>query len=264
MSNQYKGRKKIINEKRKKRQIIGGIILFISSASLLLVPLYIFNIITNIGTHLSYLFPLGIGFLLLSIGFISNPISDQENAFLEVVNAIEILENTNLDDELYNKAYQYTIGACESLEQMKIGESSWSKEVHKIKEEFTSNIRNRLAPAINDKQHVLPFLIEVATALETSDLENVEATSKKLESLNQIVIDKKGFNDVLKSALSKIHYKFIVSILVSTIIPIFTLFLICSVFQIDVSSTVKSNIMTFVGIIIALFSGTLFFLLKEY
>lgn len=201
----------IRKEKKRRRAIIIFIIL-----SILTITLYYITI--PFEKFPFYLF-LTIGFVA-SIMMIYNPLDKEDCAFIEIVKALEIMENQYASDENRKNAYDNIIRASkylDDIDSIKDTHTSWYRDIIKIENEFISNLKNYVAPSILSNKIDNSLLTRIAYAFISQSTEHIKITNELIEkNLEEVPFeDKSHFSSIYEYVSIELWDKIVFRILLA-------------------------------------------------
>lgn len=175
-------RKKLKIEYRKNRTRKIAVLLMTPS---LIISLVLYFVFVYPKIEITGLVGLGIGLGVLGFtaGFVLLlfPLPNEDNAFLEIIKAYEIVETTSSDLFLCRKAHKHLKKASKLLGKMDIGIGSWYTPTRNAERSFIGAIKTRTQPALLDGKLQLSHLEDIAYAFIDPSVDKLGEVVQMLE-----------------------------------------------------------------------------------
>lgn len=142
-----------------------------------------------------YFYPQLILFLVVDIGIIIfggiyiggtiqvlyQPLKLEFHAFQKFAQAIQTLEKSN-EPIAYEEAYRFLKHAHKILNKIELGNLEWYNEINETLDQFRENLQLIVLPAVANSNIKKEHLEEIALAVYSTNLPQIEAVNKTLES----------------------------------------------------------------------------------
>ena len=252
MSAQFEGRRYAIELKRNEATRKGIVLLIIGA--LILVPAFYDRFVSTLPINQDVkdiIISLAGVSILFGAAFITNPLSNQDRAFFEIVEALKILEKTGRTPSLNQRAYKRILKAYKALRSLKTGKGSWYFNIKDKEKVFITNLKDRVAPAILEDKLPPVNLADIAIALQGSDIRLLENVNKQLEKqLKSKEKIERNITEFFTSRISTLSGALFFSFFTGILIPLVSIYIGTLFFKLNYILLIKENLVSVIAVCI--------------